>query len=116
MAALSIQKTIPAGSVAQSATYNSDGFEVTNHRLVSCQINKSGAGKGSAKLQWSNDGSNWADLNTTASPGATKSVIAADTAIHLYGEIPGGHVRAVFVEDGTGTVTISGGRWIAKQN
>lgn len=116
MASISIQKVIDvAVTLTQNTATRVSTLDVTNFKTVSLQLTKTGAGKGAAKLQWSNDGTNWVDVNSTLNPGAAASVAAGSVIISLCAEqVCGSHVSALFTEDNTGAAAVSGGRWIAK--
>lgn len=45
-----------------NATWTSDPLDITPYSGVGLQLNTSGAGTGSVKIQRSNDGSHWGDL------------------------------------------------------
>ena len=114
MAILADRKNIQAANVAQSVIFT-DAMEITNQRSASVQFSKTGAGKGTAKLQWSNDGQEWKDVNTTVHPDATALVAAGAATVHLLCDgIIGARVRLHFEEDNTGAVAITGGKWITK--
>lgn len=114
MAALSIQQRLSASvAVSTSGTYTND-FQITNHKFVSCHIVKTGAGTGTAKLQHSNDGTNWVDVNTTTFPNATGAVSAGAASTYLTCDTAAHWVRVTFTEAGTNSVTISAVTWNAK--
>lgn len=114
MAALSIQKRLSSSqSVAQAATYT-EALEIANFKFVSVQMNKTGAGTGTAKLQHSNDGTNWVDVNTTVYPNATAAVGAGAQSVFLTCESAASNIRLSFTEANVGTVSITNVLWNVK--
>lgn len=112
MAALSIQKKVDSVVVATSGT-TTDVLDITNHKGISLMLAKTGSGTGTAKLQQSNDGTNWVDVNTTLWPQATSAVGAGAQTVFLQCESYASMIRVTFTEAGTNSVTLSG-KWIAK--
>lgn len=111
----------PVSSVNFTTSSTTSGeFPVPVGKMVSVVIYKTGAGKGQAYLQGSNDGggtggSGWKDINATTYPGASGAVAAGSQAIMLNAEaVPWARVRYLFKEDGTNTGVITGGKWISK--
>lgn len=103
---------LPASEILQSGTFNSQPVKADKELLASLHYSKTGTGKGTGKLQGSNDGATWVDL-----PGATASAaIGAGAATgSLYSTTnPFVMIRLNFVEDGTGAMTITGGKFAVK--
>ena len=73
-----------------------DSLDITNCNGVSFQLNGIVGTAGSAKLQYSNDNSNWEDI-----PSATSTLAANEANIINVAGLYVGHVRAL--------VTLSGG-------
>lgn len=68
-----------------------DAMDITNHRTIGVQVNVAGANAaGTAKLQWSNDGTNWDDVpsgfgtvTVTFTTAATKFLNVSSIGISL---------------------------------
>lgn len=114
MAAFSTNKTIEAVSIAQNAS-GSFPMDIANMKSVAVQFSKTGTGSGTAKLQWTIDGTIWTDVNTTQNPEASAAVAAGPQSVALSAsDVPGGLVRVIFTEGNVGAVSITGGKWLAK--
>ena len=95
------QKTSTSQNIT-GATVNFDYFDVLNFNAVSCHVVTGGAGlTGTAKLQQSNDGSNWVDAPATQYPNASKSIVSNGSVLLEIPQCSSGFVRLV--------VTVSGG-------
>lgn len=114
MAALAIQKKSKITAATQNVATAFEAFDTTSWKAVSFQLNKTGAGKGTLKLQISNDGTNWFDVNTTVYPNATSAVAAGAASAIVYSEVMAGFTRAVFTEDNTGAVVVAAGIYLGK--
>lgn len=115
MATFSIRQTVSAVTIAQNTTTVLGTFEMANLKSVSVQMTKTGAATGTAKLQWTNDGTLWTDVNTTLQPNATFTVTGgANTIALLADNVPGAVVRVLMTESNTGTGSITGGKWFGK--
>lgn len=115
MAAFSTGKTFAAVAVAKNATVAVSSMDVANMRSVAVLITKTGAGNGTAKLQWSLDGVLWKDINTTLNPEATATVAVTNPISYLlYADsVPGNQVRVLVTEANTAAISVSG-QWLAK--
>lgn len=99
-------------AVTLSEAQDCGHIPTTRAEFVSALLSKTGAGKGTAKLQGTLDGTNWTDL-----PGAAASAtVAAGTAVAtMYATtniFP--LTRVLFTEDGTGTATVVDMYWATK--
>lgn len=112
MAALSNSKKIESVTIAVAGVL-SNVFDMTNLKSAALQLHKTGAGTGTAKLQWSNDQTTWQDVPTAQFPGASQVVGAGAVEIYLYAQdIPFGFVKVTY----TGAVDTSTftGFWLGK--
>lgn len=99
-------------TIALSTSYNSDSFDMTNQNGASLQINKTGVGTGTAKIQESNDGVNWTDVSGATFTFAAGAVSSIKTVTGVYSSL----LRAVITETGgLGTMVVFG-KWIAKEH
>lgn len=83
-------------TVVASATFTSDKLDMMNASLLGAQIKKTGVGSGTAKLQWSINGTNWEDI---ASSSKTLST-GADNEWWSIPDIGQGFVQMVIAETG----------------
>lgn len=59
------------------ATVTFEAFDVLNYKAVSCHVITGGAGlTGTAKLEQSNDGTNWLDFPVGSHPLASRSIVS----------------------------------------
>lgn len=80
--------------------------------FVSATLSKTGAGKGTAKLQGTIDGTNWTDLPGSPASAAVSAGTSTTTVYATTNPFP--LTRVLFTEDGTGTATVVDMYWATK--
>lgn len=103
----SIRQKLDTAQNITGSTVNFDAFDVLNFHTVSCHVVTGGAGlTGTAKLQQSNDGSNWLDAPATQYPNASKSIVSNGSVLLEIPACSSGFVRLVVtVSVGTAATT-----------
>lgn len=100
-----------SGQTVANTTLNSSAMDTTNFIGLSAQLTYTGASlAGSAKLQGSNDGTNWFDVASSS-----QSLAAAGGVLYwTVADVFWMHSRMVVISTDADVVTITVGRMVAK--
>lgn len=93
-----------SGQTVANSTLNSEKFDITNHSGASFHLVLSGAGiAGTAKIQASNDGTNWVDVT-----GASSVIAGPNSYLFNISLMYHAFLRAVVISTNANTVTCNG--------
>ena len=111
MAQQSDRRTLTAVTLANGETVT-DNFDIINLSGASFHVVKTGAGNGTAKLQYSNDGTNWVDVPTAQFPLAS-AVIGAG-AVNTVLQVAGIYTALIRVTYTSTNASVVSGKWVGK--